>query len=161
MEKQAKGILGCMMRNIASRSREVVLLLYSALVRPHPEYWVLFWAPQCKWDLGIMELIQQKATKMSKSLESLSYEEMLRGLWLFRVEKECCWIAHGWLRMPERRVLRRQSRTLFRGAQCQYERQYVLTGTQEVLYNHQEELLCCVVVRAPHRLPREAVESPS
>ena len=53
--KTVTGILGYVRQSIARSAREVILCLYSALVTPHVQYWVQFWAPQYKKDIGILE----------------------------------------------------------------------------------------------------------
>lgn len=55
MAKKDSNILGWFRKSFAIRSREIILSLYSALLRPHRECWVQLRAPQYKKDMDFLE----------------------------------------------------------------------------------------------------------
>ena len=73
-------IMSCIKRSATCRSREVILPVYSALMRTHLEHSVQFWGPQHKQDMNLLEQVQRRTTRRIRRLENLSCEDMLREL---------------------------------------------------------------------------------
>lgn len=52
--KKANGLPGDVQKSLTSRLREILLLLYHALLRLHLGYCVRFWAPRLKRDKELL-----------------------------------------------------------------------------------------------------------
>ncbi|KAJ7426352.1 hypothetical protein WISP_16804 [Willisornis vidua] len=74
---KTNGILDCITNSVACRTREVIVLLYSALVRLHLKSYVHLWTHHFK---KMLDHVQRRATKLVKGLEHTFYEKLMREL---------------------------------------------------------------------------------
>lgn len=71
--RRANKIVACVRNSVASRTREVIVSLYSALARLYFEYFFQVWAPHYEKHIEMLEHVQRKPKKLLKGLEDKSY----------------------------------------------------------------------------------------
>lgn len=84
--RKANGVLAFIARGIEYKNTEVLLQLYTVLVRPHLEYCVQFWGPYLRKDVLALEAVQRRFTRLIPAMRGLTYEERLSRLELYSLE---------------------------------------------------------------------------
>jgi len=158
--QKANCILGCIKRSVASRSREVVLLLCSALLRTHLESCIQLQSAQHRKDMDLLERIQRRATKMIRGLEHLSYVDRLSKLGLFSLEKrrlrDDLLAAFQYLKG----AYRKDGKGFFTGV-CRTRGNGCKLKEGRFRLDIRKKFFTMRVMKHWHRLPREAVDAPS
>ncbi|KAK4826242.1 hypothetical protein QYF61_006594 [Mycteria americana] len=147
--QKANCILAHIKRSVTSRLREVILPLYSTLLRSHLEYCIQLWGPQHKKDMDLLE-------------QHISYEHRLRELGLFNLEKRRLWgdliAAFQYLKGAYKKagegLFTRAHSDRTRGSGFKLKEGRFRLDTRKKFFPMR-------VVRRWNRLPREAVDVPS
>ena len=77
---KANSILGCLKHTFKNMNKDIFMLLYTAMIRPHLEYASCVWSPYLKRDQDAIERVQRRATKIVPGISHLSYTERLQFL---------------------------------------------------------------------------------
>ncbi|PKU44841.1 hypothetical protein llap_4865 [Limosa lapponica baueri] len=88
--KAANSILACIRNSVVTRPREAIIPLHSAMPKlldaggtSGPSAWI----DLNRKDIEVLERVQRRATKLVRGLENKCYEERLRELGMFSLEK--------------------------------------------------------------------------
>ena len=84
--KTANRVLGMIKRSFVARSKEIIIPMYKALVRPHLEYCIQAWRPHLQKDITQIEKVQRRVTKMIDGMKDMSYEDRLSNAKLTTLE---------------------------------------------------------------------------
>ena len=84
---KANQILGMLKRTFTRLNPMTFKVLYTSYVRPHLEYAISVWSPYFKYDIQLLEKVQERATKIVPGFQKIEYSERLKRLDLLSLEK--------------------------------------------------------------------------
>ena len=85
--KQAKQMVGYILRTFLTRGRDVMLILLRSLIFPILDYSCVVWNPHLQQDKTLLESPQRLLTSKIEGLESLDYYQRLTELKLYSAER--------------------------------------------------------------------------
>ena len=89
--QEAAGRARCELGKISKcfhfRDKKVFLRLYMQFVRPHLEFSSSVWSPWNQTDIDLLENVQKKAVRMVSGLRASTYEDRLKEIGLWTLEK--------------------------------------------------------------------------
>ncbi len=77
---KANRTLSIIRRSFTYMDKDMMLMLYKSLIRPHREYGNVIWSPKLKRVIRSLEAVQRRATRTVPELSHLPYHERLEQL---------------------------------------------------------------------------------
>ena len=119
-------MLGLINRKIKHKSKDIIVRLYKALVRPHVEYCIQAWNPYQRKDIQLIEGVQRRALKLINVFRHISYEERLARTGLTTLEErrvrgdliEVYKIVNGIDKLEFDRFFNKSTASALRGHSC-------------------------------------------
>ncbi|KAK4827887.1 LOW QUALITY PROTEIN: hypothetical protein QYF61_022310 [Mycteria americana] len=142
----------------------------STPLSPRLEYCIQLWGPQHKKDVDLLKRVQRRAMKMIRGLEHLLYEDRLRELGLFSLEKRRLWgdliVAFQYLKGAYRKdgegPFMKECSDRMRGNSFNIkEGRFTLDILSKKRRTSKKNFFTVRVVRHWNRLPTEIVDAPS
>jgi ribonuclease P/MRP protein subunit RPP40 len=78
--KKAKALCGMLMRTLTNKTKDIMVPLFKALVRPILEYSNVVWCPYLRHQIDQIETIQRHFTKKIVGMRNLDYSQRLKEL---------------------------------------------------------------------------------
>lgn len=143
------------------QGKEWILLLYSALVRPHLQCCTQLWGPQHKQDIEPLEWVQRRPPRW---LERWSTSPMRKGWesWdCSNWKREGFGVTALWPSSTWREPARKAERDFYKSMPWQAEGNRFTLKEIRFRLDVRRKLFSLRVMRHWHRLPSEAVDAPS